>query len=111
MTVVVVVAGGVPAGKIRNRPTFMADSADYCSRFLSRQVLFSLWTVINYTNLFSSLSDSALAFGSGAYQEMKAEVTEVPASHLIPDAHLNSTGTNLGFNAHESYRFGKTRTI
>lgn len=80
-------------------------------QFLSRHALFSLWTVINCTNLFSSLADSALAFGSGAYQEMKAEVTEVPASHLIPDVHLNSTGTNLEFNTHESHRFGRNGTV
>ncbi|XP_069020606.1 myocilin-like [Embiotoca jacksoni] len=31
-------------------------------------------------------------FGNGAYQEMKAEVTEVPASHLIPEGNHNLTG-------------------
>lgn len=30
--------------------------------------------------------------GNGAYQEMKAEVTEVPASHLFPDGNQNFTG-------------------
>lgn len=29
---------------------------------------------------------------NGTYQEMKAEVTEVPASRLIPDGNWNSTG-------------------
>ncbi|CAN9503095.1 unnamed protein product [Ophioblennius macclurei] len=29
---------------------------------------------------------------NGAYQEMKAEVTEVPASHLLPDGYQNFTG-------------------
>ncbi|XP_029309750.1 myocilin-like [Cottoperca gobio] len=37
-------------------------------------------------------SDPAHNFGNGAYQEMKAEVTEVPASHLIPEANHNFTG-------------------
>uniref|UniRef100_A0A3Q4BR69 Myocilin n=1 Tax=Mola mola TaxID=94237 RepID=A0A3Q4BR69_MOLML len=31
-------------------------------------------------------------FGNGAYQEMKAEVTQVPASRLIPEGNLNFTG-------------------
>ncbi|XP_003975890.2 myocilin-like [Takifugu rubripes] len=30
--------------------------------------------------------------GNGAYQEMKAEVTEVPASHLLPDGNQTFTG-------------------
>lgn len=38
------------------------------------------------------LPGPALDFGNGAYQEMKAEVTEVPASHLIPEGNLNFTG-------------------
>ncbi|XP_070701469.1 myocilin-like [Pempheris klunzingeri] len=37
-------------------------------------------------------SDPAYDFGDGAYQEMKAEVTEVPASHLIPEGNHNFTG-------------------
>ncbi|XP_076602093.1 myocilin-like [Chaetodon auriga] len=37
-------------------------------------------------------SDPAYDFGNGAYQEMKAEVTEVPASHLIPERNDNFTG-------------------
>ncbi|XP_071348658.1 myocilin-like [Trachinotus anak] len=37
-------------------------------------------------------SDPAYDFGNGAYQEMKAEVTEVPASHLIPEGNYNFTG-------------------
>ncbi|XP_047446110.1 myocilin-like isoform X2 [Mugil cephalus] len=37
-------------------------------------------------------SDPAYDSGNGAYQEMKAEVTEVPASHLIPDGNHNLTG-------------------
>ncbi|KAM3603960.1 uncharacterized protein V6R79_004619 [Siganus canaliculatus] len=37
-------------------------------------------------------SDPAYDFGNGAYQEMKAEVTEVPASHLIPEGNHNFTG-------------------
>ncbi|XP_034558381.1 myocilin-like [Notolabrus celidotus] len=32
------------------------------------------------------------AYGNGAYQEMKAEVTEVPASHLIPEGNHTFTG-------------------
>ncbi|XP_076018498.1 myocilin-like [Genypterus blacodes] len=37
-------------------------------------------------------SDPAYSLGNGAYQEMKAEVTEVPASHLIPEGSNNVTG-------------------
>ncbi|XP_038575313.1 myocilin-like [Micropterus salmoides] len=37
-------------------------------------------------------SDPASDFGNGAYQEMKAEVTEVPASHLIPEGNHNLRG-------------------
>ncbi|XP_073347728.1 myocilin-like [Pagrus major] len=37
-------------------------------------------------------SDPAYDLGNGAYQEMKAEVTEVPASHLIPEGNHNFTG-------------------
>ncbi|XP_035525958.1 myocilin-like [Morone saxatilis] len=37
-------------------------------------------------------SDPAYEFGNGSYQEMKAEVTEVPASRLIPEGNQNSTG-------------------
>ncbi|XP_040911394.1 myocilin-like [Toxotes jaculatrix] len=37
-------------------------------------------------------SDPAHDFRNGAYQEMKAEVTEVPASHLIPEGNHNFTG-------------------
>lgn len=37
-------------------------------------------------------SDPAYDFGTSAYQEMKAEVTEVPASHLIPEGSNNFTG-------------------
>ncbi|CAJ1071718.1 myocilin-like [Xyrichtys novacula] len=37
-------------------------------------------------------SDPAYDTGNGAYQEMKAEVTEVPASHLIPDGSSTFTG-------------------
>ncbi|XP_071777072.2 myocilin-like [Centroberyx gerrardi] len=37
-------------------------------------------------------SDPAYEFGNAAYQEMKAEVTEVPASRLIPEAGHNFTG-------------------
>ncbi|XP_075954280.1 myocilin-like [Anarhichas minor] len=37
-------------------------------------------------------SDPAYNFGNGAYQEMKAEVTEVPASRLIPEGNHNFTG-------------------
>ncbi|XP_022049165.2 myocilin-like [Acanthochromis polyacanthus] len=37
-------------------------------------------------------SDPAYDLGSGGYQEMKAEVTEVPASHLLPDGNHNFTG-------------------
>ncbi|GAA6222477.1 myocilin-like [Lates japonicus] len=36
-------------------------------------------------------SDPAYDPGNGAYQEMKAEVTEVPASHLIPEVNHNLT--------------------
>ncbi|XP_040000383.1 myocilin-like [Xiphias gladius] len=36
-------------------------------------------------------SDPGYGFVSGAYQEMKAEVTEVPASHLIPEGNHNLT--------------------
>ncbi|KAM6919755.1 myocilin-like [Lycodopsis pacificus] len=36
--------------------------------------------------------DPAYHFGNGAYQEMKAEVTEVPASRLIPEVNHNFTG-------------------
>lgn len=36
-------------------------------------------------------NNPALDFGTG-YQEMKAEVTEVPASHLIPEGSNNFTG-------------------
>ncbi|KAM9349636.1 myocilin-like [Symphorus nematophorus] len=36
--------------------------------------------------------DPAYNVGSGAYQEMKAEVTEVPASHLIPEGNHSFTG-------------------
>lgn len=41
-----------------------------------------------------SLPDPAYDPGNGAYQEMKAEVTEVPASHLIPEVTHNLTGKN-----------------
>ncbi|XP_026169157.1 myocilin-like [Mastacembelus armatus] len=37
-------------------------------------------------------SDPAHHFGNGDYQEMKAEVTEVPASHLISEGNHNFTG-------------------
>ncbi|XP_030257710.1 myocilin-like [Sparus aurata] len=37
-------------------------------------------------------SDPAYDYGNGAYQEMKAEVTEVPASHLLPEGNHNFTG-------------------
>ncbi|KAK9538860.1 hypothetical protein VZT92_004005 [Zoarces viviparus] len=37
-------------------------------------------------------SDPAYHFGNGAYQEMKAEVTEVPASRLSPEGNHNFTG-------------------
>ncbi|XP_078120020.1 myocilin-like [Sander vitreus] len=37
-------------------------------------------------------SDPAYDFGKGAYQEMKAEVTEVAASRLIPEGNHNFTG-------------------
>ncbi|KAF1383455.1 hypothetical protein PFLUV_G00132070 [Perca fluviatilis] len=37
-------------------------------------------------------SDPAYDLGKGAYQEMKAEVTEVAASHLIPEGNHNFTG-------------------
>ncbi|XP_028283703.1 myocilin-like [Parambassis ranga] len=37
-------------------------------------------------------SESTYYLGNGAYQEMKAEVTEVPASHLIPEGNLSLTG-------------------
>nr|XP_046263494.1 myocilin-like [Scatophagus argus] len=37
------------------------------------------------------VSDPAYDFGNSAYQEMKAEVTEVPASHLIPERNHNFT--------------------
>ncbi|XP_034071378.1 myocilin-like [Gymnodraco acuticeps] len=37
-------------------------------------------------------SDPAYDLGNGAYQEMKAEVTEVPASQLIPEGSPNFTG-------------------
>jgi len=35
----------------------------------------------------------AYDFGNDAYQEMKAEVTEVAASRLIPEGNHNFTGT------------------
>ncbi|XP_008291799.1 myocilin-like [Stegastes partitus] len=37
-------------------------------------------------------NDPGYDFGNGAYQEMKAEVTEVPASHLLPVRNHNFTG-------------------
>ncbi|KAL7387296.1 hypothetical protein ABVT39_021431 [Epinephelus coioides] len=37
-------------------------------------------------------SDRAYDFGNGAYQEMKAEVSEVPASRLIPEGNHSFTG-------------------
>ncbi|KAI3375222.1 hypothetical protein L3Q82_021714 [Scortum barcoo] len=37
-------------------------------------------------------SDPAYDSGTGAYQEMKAEVTEVPASHLLPEGNHGFTG-------------------
>ncbi|XP_068455574.1 myocilin-like [Clinocottus analis] len=37
-------------------------------------------------------SDPAGDLGNGAYQEMKAEVSEVPASRLIPEGNHNFTG-------------------
>ncbi|KAK2822062.1 hypothetical protein Q5P01_022127 [Channa striata] len=37
-------------------------------------------------------SDPPYSSGSGAYQEMKAEVTEVSAPHLIPEGNHNLTG-------------------
>ncbi|KAM6948887.1 myocilin-like [Aplochiton taeniatus] len=37
-------------------------------------------------------ADPAREFGNGAYQEMKAEVTEVPASRLLPEGAHNYTG-------------------
>jgi len=40
-----------------------------------------------------SLPDRADAFGNGAYQEMKAEVTEFAASHLIPEGNRSLTGS------------------
>uniref|UniRef100_A0A3P8RJV6 Myocilin n=1 Tax=Amphiprion percula TaxID=161767 RepID=A0A3P8RJV6_AMPPE len=42
-------------------------------------------------NFFSVLPDPAHDLGNGGYQEMKAEVTEVPASHLLPDGNHNFT--------------------
>lgn len=44
-----------------------------------------------------SLQDPAYDYGNGAYQEMKAEVTEVPASHLLPEGNHNFTGKVWGF--------------
>ncbi|XP_060900258.1 myocilin-like [Labrus mixtus] len=37
-------------------------------------------------------SDPAYDIGNGAYQEMKAEVTEVPASHLFPEGNFTGCG-------------------
>uniref|UniRef100_UPI0037E98B23 myocilin-like n=1 Tax=Semicossyphus pulcher TaxID=241346 RepID=UPI0037E98B23 len=37
-------------------------------------------------------SDPAYDNGNGSYQEMKAEVTEVPASHLIPEGNFTGCG-------------------
>lgn len=47
-----------------------------------------------HTNFCSvpSQPDPAYDSGNGAYQEMKAEVTEVPASRLIPEGNHNLTG-------------------
>lgn len=43
------------------------------------------------------LPDPAYDFSNGAYQEMKAEVTEVPASHLLPEINQNFTGKVWAF--------------
>lgn len=45
-----------------------------------------------YFSFTLSLPDPAYDFGKGAYQEMKAEVTEVAASRLIPEGNHNFTG-------------------
>ncbi|XP_054625539.1 myocilin-like [Dunckerocampus dactyliophorus] len=40
-------------------------------------------------------SDGGYDFGNGAYQEMKAEVTEVPASRFLPDGNFSGCGEVL----------------
>ncbi|CAK6952145.1 myocilin-like [Scomber scombrus] len=45
-----------------------------------------------HENSHRPASDPAYDFSNGAYQEMKAEVTEVPASHLLPEINQNFTG-------------------
>lgn len=41
------------------------------------------------------LSDPPYSSRNGVYQEMKAEVTEIPASHLIPEGKHNHTGKTM----------------
>ncbi|KAM7401127.1 hypothetical protein PAMA_005356 [Pampus argenteus] len=45
-----------------------------------------------HENSHRPASDPAYDFNNGTYQEMKAEVTEVPASYLIPEGNHNFTG-------------------
>lgn len=45
-----------------------------------------------HENSHRPANDPAYDFSNGAYQEMKAEVTEVPASHLIPEGNHSFTG-------------------
>lgn len=48
--------------------------------------------LLSYTHFSFPLYLPGPAYDFGAYQEMKAEVTEVPASRLIPEANHNFTG-------------------
>ena len=48
-------------------------------------------------SLLLFLQDPAYDLGNGAYQEMKAEVTEVPASHLLPEGSHSFKGKVWGF--------------
>ena len=59
-----------------------------------RQVLLNILShSVFFAFLLFTFPDPAYDLGNGAYQEMKAEVTEVPASQLIPEGSPNFTGT------------------